>query len=231
MKSGDKVCIGMINDGKIVAELVIDLIQIARKRADRFDSFMQVSNSGLITRSRNKLVKTFLEETDAEWLLMMDSDERMTLDNFDLLIQTAHDKDRPVVSALVFAQFDRPVPTIYNEIEGRGRVPIDDYPINSVIKVDACGTGCLLIHRSVLLTIQQGATENQGKDWAWFVDGAIAGTWISEDLLFSKRLQSLGIPIHCHTGAVLAHKKEYWIDDKDHAPIRDLIITQSKQEG
>ena len=241
MKTKDKVAIGMVNDGSINCNLVIDLIQIARRRADKFDSFVQVSNIGLLTRSRNLLVKNFLEQTNATWLLMIDSDERLTLETFDKLIQTAHDKEKPIVSALVFAAFFdddgslRPVPTIYRELPESGLQAMDDYPIDTVVKVDAAGTGCLLIHRSVLLELQEKATENQGKDWAWFVDGAINGRWFGEDLLFSKRLASLGIPIHVHTGAICAHNKEFWLDERHHKLFRDAAIESkllgSQQEG
>jgi hypothetical protein len=236
MKLKDKVCIATINDGKINAQLAIDLIHIARQRFDRFDSYVQVSNSGLITRSRNLLVKNYLEQTDAPWLLMMDSDERMTLENFDKLVAAADAEKRPVVSALVFAAFFddedmlRPIPTIYNEFPDRGLVAFDDYPIDEIIKVDATGTGCLLIHRSVLLEIQSKTTENQGKEWAWFMDGPIAGRWFGEDLLFSKRLASLGIPLHAHTGAILAHKKDFWLDERHHTPFREHAIKNKAAE-
>lgn len=236
MKTGDRVVIGMVNDGSIESELVVDLLQIRGRRADKFDSFIQVSNIGLLTRSRNVLVKNFLEQTDAAWLLMFDSDQRLDLDTWDLLIQTAHHKDRPVVSGLVFAAFLddnenlRPVPTIYRMTD-HGLQCLDDYPKNEVVKVDAAGTGCLLIHRDVLLQLQENATENQGKNWSWFVDGAIGGTWFGEDLLFSKRLQSLGIPMHAHTGAICSHKKTFWLSDEHHEPIRQQTLTELKQEG
>lgn len=236
MKSGDRVVIGMVNDGSIASELVIDLLQIRGQRMDRFDSFIQVSNIGLLTRSRNVLVKNFLEQTNAPWLLMFDADQRLSLDTFDLLVQTAHHKDRPVVSGLVFAAFLddndnlRPVPTIYRMTD-HGLQCLDDYPKDKVLEIDAAGTGCLLIHRDVLLQLQANATENQGKNWSWFVDGAIGGTWFGEDLLFSKRLKSLGIPIHAHTGAICSHKKTFWLSDEHHEPIRQQTLTELKQEG
>lgn len=238
MKSGDKIVVGMVNDGSIDSNLVIDLLQLRGQRMDKFDSFIQVSNIGLLTRSRNVLVQNFLTQTDAKWLLMIDSDQRLPLYVWDLLTQTAHDKERPVVSGLVFAAFFnedetlRPVPTIYRMVPERGLVALDDYPENEVIQVDAVGTGCLLIHRDVLLELQEKATENQGPNWAWFVDGAIAGTWFGEDLLFSKRLQSLNIPIHAHTGAICAHHKKFWMDERHHKHIRDAELNKElKQEG
>jgi GT2 family glycosyltransferase len=234
MKSGHKVCIGMVNDGTIDSLLALDLIHIARSPQTQFDHMIQVGNVGLTTRSRNVVVKTFLETTTSDWLLMVDSDERLTVDTFKKLIDTAHDKERPIVSGLVFAAFFdeneqlRPVPTIYKMDPEKGLEAIDDYPLDSVIEVDAVGTGCLLIHRDVLLKMQEEATENQGKDWAWFVEGAINGTYFGEDLLFSKRLRAMGFKIHVNTGAILPHHKKFWLDNRHHQPMRDFAIKKSQ---
>jgi hypothetical protein len=238
MKSGDRVCIGIVNDGTISALLAMDFIHIARNKDTKFDHMVQVGNIGLTTRSRNVVVKTFLETTDADWLLMIDADERLSLETWFKLINSAHSKERPIVSGLVFAAFFddedalRPVPTIYRMNETTGLQPIDDYPENELIEVDAVGTGCLLIHRDVFLDMQKNATPNQGKDWAWFVEGAIDGTYFGEDLLFSKRLKSMGYKIHAHTGAILPHEKKFWLDQRHHQPMREFAKQQNqKQEG
>ena len=234
MRTKDRVCIGMVNNGTIDALLAMDLIHIAREKDGHFDHMVQVGNVGLTTRSRNVVVKTFLETTNANWLLMIDSDERLSLDTWHKLIDSAHDKDRPIVSGLVFAAFFdgedalRPVPTIYLMDSERGLQPIDGYPENQLIEVDAVGTGCILIHRSVLLDMQKQATPNQGKNWAWFVEGAIDGTYFGEDLLFSKRLKSMGYKIFAHTGAILPHHKQFWLDERHHTPMRDHAIQQAK---
>ena len=234
MKMKDRVCIGMVNNGTIDSLLAMDLIHIAREKSGHFDHMVQVGNVGLTTRSRNVVVKTFLETTDANWLLMIDSDERLSLDTWHKLIDAAHDKDRPIISGLVFAAFFddndglRPVPTIYRMDMEKGLQPIDDYPIDTLLEVDAVGTGCLLIHRSVLLEMQKQATPNQGVNWAWFVEGAIDGTYFGEDLLFSKRLKSMGYKIHAHTGAILPHHKQFWLDERHHTPMRDHAIQQAQ---
>lgn len=224
----------MVNNGTIDSLLAMDLIHIAREKSGHFDHMVQVGNVGLTTRSRNVVVKTFLETTDANWLLMIDSDERLSLDTWHKLIDAAHDKDRPIISGLVFAAFFddndglRPVPTIYRMDMEKGLQPIDDYPIDALLEVDAVGTGCLLIHRSVLLEMQKQATPNQGVNWAWFVEGAIDGTYFGEDLLFSKRLKSMGYKIHAHTGAILPHHKQFWLDERHHTPMRDHAIQQAQ---
>jgi hypothetical protein len=234
MKASHKVCIGIVNNGTIDALLALDLIHIAKERNGQFDHMVQVSNIGLTTRSRNVVVKTFLEQTDSDWLMLIDSDERISLDTWHKLLDAAHDKDRPIVSGLVFAAFFdnedglRPVPTIYKMDMEKGLQPIDNYPIDELLEVDAVGTGCLLIHRSVLLDMQEKATAHQGKDWAWFIEGAIDGTYFGEDLLFSKRLKSMGYSIFAHTGAILPHHKQFWLDDRHHIPMRNHAIQQSQ---
>jgi hypothetical protein len=180
------------------------------------------------------VVKNFLDEVKTPWLLMIDSDERLPMETFFKLVDAAHDKDRPIVSGLVFAAFFdnqdnlRAVPTIYRMTQDKGLQPIDDYPIDTLLEVDATGTGCLLIHRSVLEKMREQATPNQGKDWAWFVEGAIEGTYFGEDLLFSKRLKSMGYKIHAHTGAILPHQKQFWLDERHHAPLREAAIKHYK---
>ena len=234
MRAKDKICIGMVNNGTIDSMLAQDLIHIAIHPSQRFHNLVQVGNIGLTTRSRNLVVKTFLETTEAAWLLMIDSDERLSIDAFTKLVDAAHEKDRPIVSGLVFAAFFddedglRPVPTIYRMDPEKGLEAIDAYPENQLIEVDAIGTGCILIHRSVLLEMQKQATPNQGKNWAWFVEGAIEGTYFGEDLLFSKRLKSMGFKIHAHTGAILPHHKQFWLDERHHIPMRDHAIQQAK---
>jgi len=234
MKIKDKICIGMVNNGTINSLLAQDLIHIAIDPSQRFHNLVQVGNIGLTTRSRNVVVKTFLETTSAAWLLMIDSDERLSLETFHKLVNAAHDKDRPIVSGLVFAAFFddqdslRPVPTIYQMDPEKGLEAMDGYPIDEIIEVDAVGTGCLLIHRDVLLEMQKQTTPNQGKDWAWFVEGAINGTYFGEDLLFSKRLKSMGFKIHAHTGAILPHHKQFWLDERHHSPMRDHAIQQNQ---
>jgi hypothetical protein len=234
MRSKDKVCIGMVNNGTINSLLAMDLIHIAREKNGHFDHMVQVGNIGLTTRSRNVVVKTFLETTDANWLLMIDSDERLSLDTWRKLVSSADDIQRPIVSFLVFAAFFdgqdelRPVPTIYRMNMETGLQPIDDYPLDKLFEVDAVGTGCILIHRNVLLDMQKNATSNQGKDWAWFVEGAIDGTYFGEDLLFSKRLKSMGYKIFAHTGAILPHHKQFWLDNRHHTPMRDYAIQQNQ---
>lgn len=222
MKSGHKVSIGACDPGQVNAAWAYNMIQLVQVRDDRLGPFVRIKGSGLLSKLRNRVVAGFLDNTKSDWLLMIDTDEQLSVQTFDKLIQAAHDKERPVVSGLVFAAFDahknlypKPVPAIFAESEA-GFLPLYKYDKDSIFEIEACGTGCLLIHRSVLEKMREAADPNQGNNWCWFWDGPINGEWISEDLLFSRRIRQLGFPIHVHTGAILPHQKSYWLSEEHH---------------
>jgi hypothetical protein len=222
MKTAHKVSIGACDPGQVNAAWAYNMIQLSQARSSRLGPFVRIKGSGLLSKLRNRVVKSFLDDTKSDWLLMIDTDEQISVNVFDKLIEAAHDKERPVVSGLVFAAFDahkhlypKPVPAIFAE-SPEGFLPLNNYDQNSIFEIEAAGTGCLLIHRSVLEKMREQADTNQGKDWCWFWDGPINGNWISEDLLFSRRIRQLGFPIHVHTGAILPHQKSYWLHDGHH---------------
>ena len=227
MKSAHKVSIGSCDPGTVNGAFAYRLIQLAQARSARLGPFVRVKGSGLLSKQRNRVVKQFLDGTKSDWLLLIDSDEQLTLEAFDKLLETAHDKERPVVAGLVFAGFGiegapypKPVPAIFQDAP-EGFLPLYKYDKNSVFEIDAAGTGCLLIHRSVLEKMRETADKNQGTDWCWFWDGPVDGNWIGEDLLFCRRIRALGFPIYVNTGAILPHQKSYWLEERHHQLWKD----------
>jgi hypothetical protein len=222
MKSAHKVSIGSCDPGTVNGAFAYRLIQLAQARSARLGPFVRVKGSGLLSKQRNRVVKQFLDGTKSDWLLLIDSDEQLSLEAFDKLLETAHDKERPVVAGLVFAGFGiegapypKPVPAIFQDAP-EGFLPLYKYDKDSVFEIDAAGTGCLLLHRSVLEKMRETADKNQGTDWGWFWDGPLDGNWIGEDLLFCRRIRALGFPIYVNTGAILPHQKSYWLDERHH---------------
>lgn len=222
MKTGHKVSIGVCDPGTVNGDFAFKLVQLAQARSAKLGPFVRIKGNGLLSKLRNRVVKTFLDNTDSDWLLLIDSDEQLSPAVFDQLINTAHHTERPVVAGLVFAAFKadgelypKPVPAIFQDTP-QGFLPLFRYDRNAIFEIDACGTGCILIHRSVLLKMREMADPHQGADWCWFWDGPLNGEWISEDLLFSRRIRQLGFPIHVNTAAVLPHQKSYWLDERHH---------------
>jgi hypothetical protein len=221
MRSGDRVVIGFCDPGEVDGAFCADLFNLAGARATRLGPLLRVHGTGLLSRIRNELVAGFLDRTTDQWLLMVDTDQRLPLQSFDRLVSAGHDVARPVVSGLVFAAYGRgelypvPVPAIFRRGPD-GLVPVDDYPPDRIIPVDAHGTGCVLVHRGALQALRDAAPAHL-RDWCWFQDGpGDDGRWLSEDLTFCARLQAAGVPLHAHTGAVLPHHKSFWLTAAHH---------------
>lgn len=224
MRTRDQVVISWPDPGQVEGAFCTSLIELVRARGSRIDGVLRVEG-GLLSRQRNEIVKHFLDGT-AEWLLMIDSDEQLSVAAFDKLIATAHAEERPVVAGLYFGTWPgnlipQPVPHLYRHAsDGISVAPINDYPPDSVIEIDAGGTGALLVHRSVLEAIREAADDHEGKDWCWFRDLPVAGLWLGEDLYFCRRIRSLGFKIHAHTGAILKHRRRYWLDERQFEALR-----------
>lgn len=184
--------------------------------------------SGGIVAGRNKLAQAFLDESESEWLFMVDSDMGFAADTVEQLILNADKFSRPVLGALCFAMKTdgrasfygiryRATPTLYEFVETDtqvGFVPLFDYPRDQVVKVAATGAACVLIHRRALEAVRR----KYGDVWFDPITHPKGPTTFSEDLSFSVRVAGCDIPLHVHTGVKTTHDKggvfldEDWFD-------------------
>lgn len=221
MNRKDTVAIGSLDPGHVDGMFYMSVAGVYKQR-DRVKALLRIENGGLLSRGRCELVQRFLWTTDCQWLLMIDSDQQISLDAFDKLINTADDA-HPIVAGLYFGSwpgevYPTAVPLIFTSKKGTTRyIPIDDYPTDKVIEVDSAGTGCLLIHRSVFEKFQADAGPHD-TNWCWFRDMPVNGDWFSEDHFFCARAKEMGYQIYAHTGAVLPHRKRFWMSDQHHTP-------------
>jgi hypothetical protein len=185
----------------------------------------QVCGTGGIPAGRNSVVKGFLDDTDADWLFMVDTDMGFAADTVEALLAAADPVQRPVVGALcfalkrtesgnpatLFAERWRIAPTVFllHEIPDRQEVgmrPVYDYPRDALVQVHATGAACLLIHRDIASKIRAETGDN------WFDpithptgDGGKPRAF-SEDLSFCLRV-GRHAPVYVHTGVKTCHEK------------------------
>lgn len=220
MRSRDQVAIGWLDPGHVDGMFALSVANVYAQRRDRIEALIRVEAGGLLSRGRNELVARFMETTEAQWLLMVDSDEQLGLDAFDKLIGAVHDKERPIVAGLYFGAwpgdlYPAAMPLIFKSVPNSTRfLPMTDYPADQVVEIDSAGTGCLMVHRSVFEAFQAEATPHEGKTWCWFRDMPVNGDWFSEDHFFCARARELGYRLHAHTGAVLPHRKRLWLTER-----------------
>jgi len=182
--------------------------------------------TGGIVEGRNDTVKGFLDERDADWLWFIDTDMGFQPDTVDRLLEAADPETRPVIGALCFAYKEvgpdgmggarcAPLPTIFDWVtEGQqaGFKGWAAYPVAQMVRCDATGAACILIHRSVLERMQ----DRFGPTWYDRAPNPQGDGWISEDLSFCMRLGALEIPLYVHTGVRTTHAKMIWVGEADY---------------
>lgn len=170
---------------------------------------------------RNEVVKRFLKDTKADWLLMLDSDMTFPPDLVERLLANANPDTAPIVGGLCFG-FDsagRVLPTIYQaEPEKQGGTGMQfarmlGWVPNSLTEVAGTGTACLMAHRSVFERItshQLPGRERPGfnEAYPWFQETSHGENPVSEDVTFCLRARIAGMPVHVDTGLIIGHLKE-----------------------
>ncbi len=223
MKDTDKVTIGICSPGYVVTDFLTSLLDVARSQK-QLGQFISLQGSGVISRLRNQVVSTFLDKTKDEWLLQIDTDQRFTVDTFKKLLAVADEIERPIVTGVVHGGWEvgepylEPVPCIFKTGKDGGLYAVHDYLPDSIIEVDAAGTGAILVHRSVFERFRNEADQtHQGDKWGYYQDMPLHHEWIGEDLLWCIRAKSFGYKIHAHTGVQMEHQRKMWVGQRQHA--------------
>jgi len=218
------VSVGFLHPGHYAAcfaESLTDLLFFdaavhQRIVSHQFGKLGKECGSGGIVDGRNKIAQVVLDESESDWLFMIDSDMSFEANTVDRLIEAAHAKDRPVVGGLAFAHKTdgkasmygiryRCQPTLYDwyeDTDKAGFVPRFEYQRDTLVRVGATGAAIVLVHRSALEAVRA----KYGDVWFDTIRHP-KGAHMSEDLSFCVRLAACDIPLHVHTGVKTGHDK------------------------
>ena len=246
----DRIVIATIHPGEQSAMFHESLTALQEHERARLDGSRIVAvnqtfcGAMSLPAQRNQLTRKFLERSDRpEWLLWIDSDMGFQPTLVDDLLRAADPDSRPIVGALCFGWrrirkgiLHEPIgwlfPTLYHWDPEQSIFRLAmDYPSNQLIRVDATGAACLLIHRDALVRMQNRSValsrdllvhsasfpyrerhllygHPEGCDW-WSLypsHGKLRPDNVfGEDMSFCLRARDAEIPIHVHTGIHTAH--------------------------
>lgn len=206
------VAVGYVHGGTVRAEFLASLLALARKPPGgaRVDVFLAAPSGPNISEARNLVVRRFLEETRAPWLLMCDTDMVFTPADVDKLAAAADPAARPVLGALCFSQDGQTGeqhPTMYELVEQDGQPGFARYrawPEDACMPVGATGAAFLLMHRDPLAAVEKASGDRAAP---WFRESVIRAALVGEDMTFCLRCGVAGIPVHVHTGVRIGHMK------------------------
>lgn len=224
-RAGEKVVIAYLHPGSVhgaFMESVLNLLvyDIAfHRRIVNGGGRLASQASCNLSGPRNTVVKQFLAYGQADWLWFVDTDMVFEPDTLERLLQHADPVDAPIVGGLCFALDEgRVVPTLYDLVDdGRGSADVvryDAWEPDAMMQVAATGTGCLLIHKSVLEKVRDfrppGRPGQVGFNTAypWFQETDHDGKPVGEDITFCWRAGLVGAPIYVNTAVHIGHVKE-----------------------
>lgn len=234
MASTPKVAIGIIY-GSFEPDFVFSLLAL-KTYDDKSSGYLDhpgwlIAQAGTnLPQQRNSIVKAFLE-TDAEWLLFIDTDQRFGFNLVDAMVASADPQERPILSALIMAEKWNPhhriVPACigFETLEPPTPREYTTIPPQRHWQVGAVGSGCVIIHRNVLQTIWN-ANRNDAQPWFKYVQwdwndpdtGELVHDIMGEDYVFSLRAQACGFPCHVDTTIEVGHIKKRTLTTQDFWP-------------
>lgn len=206
------VLVGYIHTDTVSHSFMDSMLRTVKDQREFVETYGVRSGPMTIPAGRNVLVEQFLASSH-DFLWMVDTDMGWGTGALNVLMDTAREKAGasatvPVVGACTIGEFGGPpdgmggfdrrhAPVLYRrkeqqlELLGEGA-----YEEGDIVRVDATGAACLLIHRSAV------------RDWSgWFDTTKNMG----EDIAFCMRLRQLGVPLYVHTGVKTSHHKGVWL--------------------
>jgi hypothetical protein len=122
--------------------------------------------------------------------------------------------NRPVVSGTYFISKEnegtlaKPYPALFYDVDEFSIQHVHPLPPNELIKVDSAGFGFVLMHKSIIPKMRE-KFPNQ----SMFAEQENVGDkYVGEDIVFFRKMQQSGIPLHAHTGALVKHIKRFSLD-------------------
>jgi hypothetical protein len=152
---------------------------------------------------RNSIVMQALNfRNNITHLLMMDTDQIYNSHN---MIPKMHQLNKQIVGTVVHRRYPP-----YDPIGLRGTlgeyksVPEEELYSGEVIKLDAIGTGCMMIQTPLLRRMEKKYKTDE-KQYEWFEFGPER---VGEDYYFCHKVRQMGIDIYCDTSIKIDHVTE-----------------------
>ena len=175
--------------GNIRIELAQRLYQWKAQYGDFFDVYPSLVRP--LFEARNDCVRAFLK-SDASYLFFVDSDAVPPINAIDLLL--SHGFDKKIISGLcpeIKLDSDgilKKVPMALRKVKNGEYKIIDDSELNGLVEVDAAGTICVMIHKSVFKKLQS----------PWFYN-------LAEDFYFYEKAKATGFSVDIDCNCKVVH--------------------------
>ena len=98
------VAFAWIDNGNVDGQWAGCMMDALRANPDVWGDRIRGNSGANVSKARNEIARRFLDESEDEWLLMVDTDLLFATDFILGLLEAADPEERPVISGLYFAQ-------------------------------------------------------------------------------------------------------------------------------
>lgn len=212
-QSSDAIIICWCDNGLTDGKFTEGLMYSALTSDVPIKSAMRIQGNQ-IGRQRQVAFDYWLDHTDFNWILWVDSDIELTNDALRLIWNEVDPTTKPVISGVYFVSKENeqslmtPYPAIFSWTDNPNQIGyVHPLPVNALVKIGAAGFGFLVMHRSVGVKMR----EFHG-DRPFFNETGVGENFVSEDINFFRAMGEAGIPLYAHTGATVKHYKRFALD-------------------
>jgi hypothetical protein len=235
MTNNKKIVLGWIDGGSVTSGFAAHVAGLLLSRGDIIENVV-ASTGPYLSSNRNTMVRTFLENTSADWLLSLDTDILIDLESFDALIDSLDAekyqvlggkyyvplREGPELAAQVFNKNDSDIGVWISPDSPLLKQPIID-------NLHSIGAGFMLVHRTVFETI----AKNAANPMPWFQDywkDYPANGWISDDIHFFTQVHKYNFNVALCTSATSIHLKTSKLDDNGYLTFHDYNKYQQESQ-
>jgi len=242
------VSVGVVHGGQIDAWFFHTMVGLLQTTTEQhtLDHHVCIRSGPLLSAGRGTLVNTFLEQTDSDALLMLDSDQyahpSTVFSLIDLFARLQDEQpDIGILCGITFISKDERADLLYPNIWGPGRhdneiVQQTTYPKDTLLEITAAGCSNMIVSRKVLQRFHDQRINPFHHlpivDWDMLADGLTEipaaeqaehlrkivwdADQFGEDISFCRRVKKEGFRIMAHTSLIFDHSKNVLLGEKEY---------------
>lgn len=207
MKAGETIAVGWIDGGMVHGGMALGVSLSILKCAETQNPITGVLRgfSTFISKNRQFVADTFMDQTRCDWLLWVDSDIVLTFPLVSALVSAADAETAPLVSGQYMVSLTYDPTGGLLEVRPSASFRDDQFRVdtNEMLEFETNGMGLVLMHRSVIERLREKHGNKPLFDMYYDENDQLVG----EDISFFRKVQALGIPTLVHTSAVATHLK------------------------
>lgn len=198
------VCIAIPINREITAESFSSLMQLYSHLNKHYQVSFTTSIATYLHEGRTLIVKNAYEinkSAPIDYVIWLDSDMVYTVQDFEKSLKMMKKKNLDFLSALYFTKRSKACKPVYLIKTGEDYKLAENYPPNSLLRVDGVGFGFFLCKASALFKLHEKYGNKLFK-----LENDNNGRMVGEDVIFSRSAYQEGYKLYVWTDICVGHE-------------------------